>query len=409
MRKIKLIIILISIISITKAQSSQNDAISNRAKLLHKKIITIDSHIDIRPDFNSGANDAGKETIDQIDLPKLERGGLNVATIALFADPDIASSENNIAAQKKVAAKYEALQRWVNAYPNKLEFAKSYADIIRIKQSGKHAILLSFLNSFWFNKNLNLIDTFYKRGVRVFGFDHAGNTDFAGSSRPIYGEASNIGLSELGEKAVERLNKLGILIDVSQLSTPAFYKVVELSKSPVIATHSGIRHIVDVTRNLSEDELKAIASKGGVVQIVAFAAYLKKDSIFSQAYLNAVAKPFGLTPLKDNPKEKLSAADYQKYQNAYLNFSRNEWKYATLEDYINSVDYAVKLIGIDHVGLSSDFNHGGGVIGFSSVADILNVTKELLKRGYSDDDIKKLWGGNFLRVLQQAENISKKS
>lgn len=264
MKKNTLIVLLISIGALVNAQLSKNDDIDSKAKKLHKKIITADAHIDLRSDFNTPGNDAGIETIDQIDLPKLERGGLDVATIALFADPDISSPGNNEAAQKKVQAKYEALQRWVNAHPDKLEFAKTYADIKRIKKEGKHAILLSFLNSFWFNKNLNLIDSFYKKGVRVFGFDHAGNTDFAGSSRPIYGDEPNVGLSALGEKAVGRLNKLGILIDVSQLSTPAFYKVVELSKAPVIATHSGIRNIVDVTRNLTDEELKAIAAKGGL-------------------------------------------------------------------------------------------------------------------------------------------------
>jgi membrane dipeptidase len=376
-------------------------------KKIHKKILTIDSHIDIRADFNAPSNNAGKETLDQIDLPKLERGDLDIATIALFADPDKPSPENNELARKKVADKYIAIQRWVEAHPEKLEFVKSTSDIDRVAKNGKHGILLSFLNAFWF-KDLSTIDEFYKDGVRVFGFNHAGNTDFAGSSRPVeaYGDKADVGLSELGEKAITKINQLGIVLDVSQLSTPALLKAVELSKAPVIASHSGLKNRVDVTRNLNEAELKTIAAKGGVIQIVAFAGYLKKDPAFTQAYLDAVAKPFGLTPLKDDPKVKLSIQDYKKYQAAYLEFSRNEWRFATLSDYIDAVDAAVKIVGIDHVGLSSDFNHGGGVVGFASVADAPNVTAELLKRKYSEQDIAKLWGGNFLRVFKKVQTLA---
>ena len=405
----KTFLIITTLMGLSAALHAQ-DSQEQEAKRIHKKIITIDSHIDLRADFNTPGNDAGTETVDQIDLPKLERGGLDVATIALFADPDQHSPQAYEAARLKVQAKYEALQRWVNAHPDKLAFARSADDIVRIEKSGKHTILLSFLNAFWFNKNLSLIDSFYARGVRVFGFDHAGNTDFAGSSRPVeaFGDTPDVGLSPLGEQAVAKLNKLGILIDVSQLSTPALYKVLETSKAPVVATHSAARHFSDVTRNLSDEELKAIASKGGVVQVVAFAAYLKKDTSFTQAYLNAVAKPFGLTPLKDDPKAKLSAEDYKKYQAAYLNFSRNEWRYGTLEEYIKVVDYIVKLIGIDHVGLSSDFNHGGGVTGYAHEGESGNITLALLKHGYKEEDIRKLWGGNFLRVLKAAEQYAKK-
>ncbi len=387
--------------------ASKNDDAT--AKSIHKKAITLDSHIDIRDDFNTANNDAGKETLDQIDLPKLKRGDLDVATIALFADPDRPSPENNEIARKKVENKFTAIQRWVKAHPDKLTFVKSTSDIGRLEKSGKHGILLSFLNAFWF-KDLSTIDKFYKDGVRVFGFNHAGNTDFSGSSRPIeaYGDKANVGLSALGEKAIAKINQLGIVLDVSQLSTPALLKAVELSKAPVVASHSGLKDRVDVTRNLSSSELKAIADKGGVIQVVAFAGYLKKDPTFTEAYLNAVAKPFGLTPLKDDPKAKLSAEDYKKYQAAYLNFSRNEWRYATLSDYIDAIDAAVKIVGIDHVGISSDFNHGGGVIGFASVADAPNVTAELLKRNYSTQDIAKLWGGNFLRVFKEVEKLAKR-
>jgi microsomal dipeptidase-like Zn-dependent dipeptidase len=176
----------------------------------------------------------------------------------------------------------------------------------------------------------------------------------------------------------------------------------------VIASHSGLKSIVDVPRNLTDEEAKAIAAKGGVVDIVAFAAYLKSSQEFKDAYAAKVWVPFGLKPGVDDPQARLSPADYQRFQEGYREFSRNEWRYATLADYVNAIDAAVKLVGIDHVGLASDFNHGGGVTGYASEGDGPNITRELLARGYSEADIDKLWGGNFLRVLRAVEQVAAK-
>ena len=383
---------------------------ADQVKLVHHKAITIDSHIDIYPDFNTPGNDAGTETLDQIDLPKLERGDLDVATIALFAETTKPTPENYAEARKKVETKYTALQRWVNAHPDRLAFAKSVKDIDSITSLGKHAILLSFLNAFWFGKDTSLIDTFYNKGVREFGLAWAGNNNFTGSSRPLtkYGDTANQGLTTLGEAAIARLNKLGIIVDVSQLTTASLLKVVEISKAPVIASHSAVRARVDVTRNLTDAELKAIAAKDGVVQIVAFGPYVKNDTSFSRKYIQAYVDSFHINPLKDDPKEKLDSATYKKYEAFSLNLHRNEWKSASLADFIDAVDYAVKLIGVDHVGLSSDFNHGGGVTGFANEGEAENITAELLKRGYSEEDIDKLWGGNFLRVFKEVEKVANK-
>jgi membrane dipeptidase len=243
----------------------------------------------------------------------------------------------------------------------------------------------------------------------VFGFVHAQNTPFADSSRPnkAYGDVpgQHGGLTSLGKRAVGELNRLGVLIDVSQLTPAGVRQTVELSKTPVIASHSGLRSRVDLPRNLSDEELKLIAARGGVVHVVAFPGYLKASPQRAAEYTNNVWAPFGLKAGEDDPRTRLSAEDYQKFQAAYRQYSSNAWRYATLADYVDSVDAAIKLIGIDHVGLSSDFNHGGGVTGYANVGEAGNVTAELLKRGYSEQDIDKLWGGNFLRVLKQAENL----
>jgi membrane dipeptidase len=384
-----------------------SDAVVER---IHRAALTIDPHIDIRNDFNTPGREASAETTDQLDLPKLERGGLDVATVALFADPARRTPENITAARKQIDTKLAALRRFVEANPNRLEFASTSADLERIAGAGKHAILLGFLNALSLGQDLSLLTTWQQAGVRVFGFTHAGNNDFADSSRPNAGfgdrpdEAG--GLTPLGRRAVSELNRLGVIVDVSQLTPAGVLQTVQLSRAPVIASHSGVRGRVNATRNLTNEELRAIADRGGVVHIVTFASYLRSGSDIAAAYQKKVLDPFGLKAGED-PKVKLDAATYAKYQANYREYSSNGWKQASLVDWLDSVDYAVRLIGIDHVGLSSDFNHGGGVTGYAHVGEGPNVTRELLKRGYSEQDIQKLWGGNFLRVFRDVEATAK--
>lgn len=396
--------------SCSKKKENTETSAEETAKT-HQGLLTIDPHIDIREDFDAQGNDAGAETLDQFDLAKLEKGGLDVATIALFADPLRRTPENIALARKQVDTKLTTIQNFVKKHPDKLEFVRSAADIEKLRQDGKHGILLSFLNALSLGKDTSLINHYYQQGVRLFGFAHAGNNDWTDSSRPSVslGDKPNEagGLTTIGKQAVSILNRLGVIIDVSQLTTDALKQTLELSKAPVIASHSGVRSIVDNARNLTDTELKAIAAKGGVVHIVAFAGNLKDTAALKEDYKKQIFEPLGLEVGKDNPKEKLDSAGYQKYKDAYRTFSRNEWKYATLDDYLNSVDYAVKLIGIDHVGFSADFNHGGGVTGYAHVGEGPNITAALQKRGYSQEDIEKLWGGNFLRVFKEVEQAAK--
>ncbi|QDK81085.1 membrane dipeptidase [Spirosoma sp. KCTC 42546] len=394
-----------------QSTSSSTDTLTDAiVRRVHKSALTIDPHLDILVDFNTPGNDAGTDTKGQFDLPKLERGDLDVATVALFAGTAQKTPENIASARKEVDTKLAALRRFVSQHPDRLEFAYTAADLERIPAKGKHAILLSFLNAFSLGKDIAQLPILYRDGVRVFGLTHAGNNDWADSSRPSPGFGDKPdelgGLSALGKQSVAELNKLGVIIDVSQLTPAGVFQTIQLSRAPVIASHSAVRGRVDATRNLNNDELKAIAASGGVVSIVAFSAYLHPSQEQLATYKKNVWEPFGLQP-GDDAKSKLDPAAYQKFQAAYREFSSNGYKYTTLADYLDAVDYTVRLIGIDHVGLSSDFNHGGGVTGYTHVGDSPNVTRELLKRGYSEEDIRKLWGGNFLRAFRDVEATAK--
>lgn len=393
------------------ADSALSDALVRR---VHKNVLTIDPHLDIPVDFGKPATgDPGSE--GQFDLAKLEAGDLDVATVALFAGTAKKTPENIAAARKEVDTKLAAIRQFVADHPDKLAFATTAAELERIPASGKHAILLSYLNAFALGTDIAQLPLLYKDGVRLLGLTHAGNNDWADSSRPVPGFGDKPdelgGLSALGKQAVTDLNRLGIIIDVSQLTPAGVFQTLKLTKAPVIASHSAVRARVDATRNLNNDELKAIAgtpdrANGGVVSIVAFPAYLHESEQQKSDYLKNVWEPFGLKP-GDDAKSRLDAETYKKYQAAYKAYSASGWKYASLTDYLDAVDYAVRLIGIDHVGLASDFNHGGGVRGYAHVGEAPNLTRELLKRGYSEADIRKLWGGNFLRVFRQVEATAK--
>jgi microsomal dipeptidase-like Zn-dependent dipeptidase len=386
------------------AVSRADDAkLLERAREIHKKIVAFDSHTDITFDFEGGAVD-GKS---QLDLPKVSRGGLKGAAIAVFVPQGPRTPEGFAKARADAERKYDLIQAIAAQNPEKAEIAYSSEDVKRIAASGKFAIAISILNAYPLGADLSQIDYWYGKGVRILGFVHAGHNDWADSSRPNANlgnkPAEHNGLSPLGVDGVKRLNELGVLIDVSQLSSPAFKQVLSLTKAPVAATHSGVKGIVDNTRNLSDDELEMIRKNDGVAQMVAFGNYVRpvpQEVIDRQ---NALRAEFGFQGTTAPP----GMSDAKRKEFAERNAAIvEEAPRATVAQFVNTIDYAVKKIGVDHVGISSDFNHGGGVAGWNNEGEAMNVTVELLRRGYSEKDIGKLWGGNFLRVWAKAQRLA---
>jgi membrane dipeptidase len=350
--------------------AAADDQFLEQAKAVHKRILAFDTHLDLPFDYAGAAAD-GKT---QFDLPKAARGQLKGAALAVFVPQGPRTPEGYAKARSDAEKKYSLIKAVAEENPDRAALAYTPEDVRRITGQGKFAVVISLLNAYPLGSDLSGIDAWYQRGVRLFGFDHAGHNDWADSSRPSAALGNGLeehgGLSSLGKQGVARLNELGMLIDVSQLSTPAFKQVLSLTKAPVIASHSGIRALVDATRNLSDEELLLLKRNGGVVQVVAFSNYLR-------------------TPPKQ-PTENASPAAP-----------------ATVAQLVDAIGYAVKKIGVDHVGIASDFNHGGGVAGWQNEGEAQNVTAELLRRGYSERDIAKLWGGNFLRVWGEAQKMGK--
>jgi microsomal dipeptidase-like Zn-dependent dipeptidase len=360
--------LLLAALPIFAADDAADANLLKRAEQIQKRILAFDSHLDLPFDYNGAAED-GKT---QFDLPKAFRGHLKGAALAVFVPQGPRTAEGYSKAREDAEKKYNLIKAVADANPARAAIAYSPEDVRRIAGQGKFAVVISLLNAYPLGSDLSQLDEWYKRGARILGYTHAGHNDWADSSRPSAAlkdkPEEHGGLSELGRRGIARLNELGMLIDVSQLTTPALKQVLSLTKAPVVASHSGIKAIVDSPRNLTDEELELIRKNGGVVQVVAFSNYLRK------APPAEVGQP--VAP-------------------------------ATVAQFADAIVYAVKKIGIDHVGIASDFNHGGGVAGWQNEGEGSNVTAELLRRGYSERDIAKLWGGNFLRVWGEAQKAGK--
>lgn len=398
----------LGILSITAALSLAAPALAQEPERVHAAALAIDAHVDIPADFDGPLKPASAEGNGQFDLPKIERGGLRGAFLAVFAAQDSETPAYFEKARKTAEAAHERIAGLAARYPDKVERSLTPADFRRITQAGKFALIESISNGGAFVGGPDDIDLWAERGVRMFGLVHSGHNRLADSSRPaaVRGEglARHGGLSPLGKQVVERLNRRGILIDVSQLSDAAFDDVLRLSRAPVIASHSNLRAVVDVSRNLSDAQLDALKANGGVVAINAFSAYLLPRSPEFVARFEALKAEFGIAGpgggnlLPDRAKE---------YDRRYHEL-RAEEPHATVADLVDTVDRAVKRIGIRHVALSSDFNQGGGVTGWQDEGEAGNVTAELLRRGYKSEDIVRLWSGNILRIWAEAEKAASK-
>lgn len=359
-------------------------------------VFIIDGHADIpNPLLVSSTGTIDEGTAIDVDL--LRVGGVAAVVIAANVVPgeggaglasDLAIIDGKIGAIKQLCA----------AKASKVELALCADALVRIAGEGKTAIMLELLGVHAIGTDVSAIERYYREGVRVLGLAHVGNNAFADSSRPLSSQCpeQNGGLSLLGCEAVERANDLGLLLDVSHLSSAALFQVLEVSRVPVIASHSGIRTLVENPRNLSDNELSAIAQAGGVIGIVAFGPYLRTLSPAEAQAREVIAQAYG--GMKDG-YAGLSLEQRTAYYQAIIAVTQP----AGLGDLLKAVDYAVGLVGIDHVSLASDFNQGGGIEGWARADQAPQVSMVLREHGYSERDIAKLWGANILRVLRAAE------
>jgi len=380
------------------------------AAVIHDQAITFDAQMDIPLDFMDAGHDVGKETTMQVDLPKMDRGQLDGAAFVIFASQGPRTPEGIAKARGDADKKLAAIVKMLATYPDRIELARRADDVKRITDARKHFAVISMVNAYAYGNDLAWLPQLYERGLRLVAFTHAGHNQYSDSDRPSerFGDKpeEHGGLSELGKRAIAEMNRLGIIVDVSQISPAAITQAIKLSKAPVIASHSGVKALVGNARNLSDAEMKAIANTGGVVHIVAFNSYLRAPSPEQQAVLRNIEESFGLKTFTE-AASKLPADKMPHFLSAMADY-RAKFPGAEVKDMADSIDYAVKLIGIDHVGVSTDMEHSGGIVGYKTAAEAGNLTLELVKRGYKEKDIGKIWSGNFLRVWKDVEKVAAK-
>lgn len=394
-----------------QSNKAQNPSLLNRAQAIHSTALTIDAHADIeipgKPSMYVGADGLSKVTPQ-----KMKKGGVDAVVMSLAVGPMPRTPEGYSKAKTIALTKLAAVKALSENPANNTLIAKTTDELLSAHSEGKSAIILGFQNGLILGTDVDQIDALYNSGVRVFSLTHMGHNDFADSSRPLYNaatgkrepEAEHGGLSPLGREAIAKINALGAIFDISQLSKQAALQAMALSSSPVIASHSNVQALTDVSRNLSDEELEHLGKTGGVIHIAPFRGYLF-DSSNPEMDLNirAVRRQAGIEESYLYPFELYWEIQDASIKKNFLTKVNALLGQIDVEQMVDHIDYVVNRIGVDHVGIGTDFNHGSGIEGFTDASDALNITLELVKRGYSEEDIKKIWGGNFMRVWRQAE------
>ncbi|OFW07487.1 MAG: hypothetical protein A3H96_07045 [Acidobacteria bacterium RIFCSPLOWO2_02_FULL_67_36] len=436
-----------------------DEALEKKARAIHERVIALDTHDDISANNFTPERNYTKDLGNQVNLPKMVSGGLDAAFFIVYVGQGPLTPEGYDNAYKQAVEKFDAIHRLTGKIaPEKIGLALTSADVRRINASGRKVALIGVENGYSLGDDttaLARVKEFYDRGARYLSLSHNGHSQLSDSNTgEVEGWKWN-GLSPLGKQVVAEANKVGLMIDVSHPSKESMMQTLQITKAPIIASHSAVRALADVSRNLDDEQLLALKKNGGIIQVVGFASYVKTDSPERRAALNALRKEFGLpngTPLgggrgggrggaaaaagrggtgaaagrgaagaaapgggraggggrgaalaaltdaqREDLQKKLAAID-EKFPSPTR---------ATVKDFVDHIDYAVQKIGIDHVGISSDFDGGGGVTGWNGADETFSVTLELMRRGYTEAEIAKIWSGNLMRVMDDVQRIAK--
>jgi membrane dipeptidase len=326
-------------------------------------------------------------------------------------------------AYENAMRKFKAIHKLTkDIAPERIGLAVSSEEARAIYGSGKKVAMIGVENAYPLGTDISRVKQFYDLGARYMSLSHNGHSQFCDSNT---GEEDTVwlhnGVSDLGKEVIKEMNKWGIMIDVSHPSKKSMKDMIALSKAPIIASHSSARALCNHSRNLDDEQLEWMKENGGVVQTVAFSAYVNtekdkkyKDELVKKMEVLATVQGLELVPrsairkLKGAAKEAAIAVYRKLSKEVKTNLKPSEFPPVNVADFVDHIDYLVEKMGIEHVGISSDFDGGGGVDGWNDASETLNITKELVKRGYSEAEIVKLWNGNLLRVLDEVQKVAKK-
>ena len=410
------------------AQTPQaDDALIKKARAIHERVITLDTHDDINVRNFTAETNYTQRLDTQVNLPKMIEGGLDVAFFIVYVGQGPLTPEGFDNAYKQAVAKFDAIHRLTEKIaPDKIELALTAADVRRIAKSGKKVAMIGIENGYSLGEDIKRVKEFYDRGGRYLSLAHNGHSQLADSNTgERSGEWLHNGLSDLGKQVIAEANKWGIMVDISHPAKQSNLQAIALSTAPVIASHSAARALADHSRNLDDEQLLALKKNGGVVQTVAFASYVKVTTPSPErtAALAKLEQELGLPEgtLRGRGGGRgggrgrggaLAALSDEKRAEVQKRRAEIDEKFpaplrANVKDFVDHIDYIVKKIGIDHVGISSDFDGGGGVDGWNDASETFNVTLELVRRGYTEAQIAKIWSGNLLRVMEQVEKVAR--
>ena len=390
------------------SSSGTEEDLVEKARAIHERVITIDTHDDIPFNFASPEVDPGVRGDRQVDIEKMEEGGLDVAFFVVYVGQTERTPENYERAKADALTKFEAIHRMAEEmYPDKIEIPYTADDVERILSEGKKVAAIGIENGFVIGKDLSLLQRYQELGARYMTLAHGGHNDIADSATPRENldesEEEHGGLSEFGEEVVAEMNRVGILVDVSHISKNAMLDAVRVSKAPVIASHSSVRALCDVPRNMDDEQLLALAENGGVIQMVALDRFVKKWPQEKQDAVDQVRQDLGITSRA--AFRTMTDEQRQQYQDRLKEITEI-WPRTNVSEYVDHIDYAVNLMGIEHVGISSDFDGGGGIDGWNDASETFNITVELFRRGYTEEEIEMIWSGNTLRIWREMERVS---
>jgi len=413
-------------------------ALTAKARRIHSRVLTIDSHNDIDPSNFTPACNYSMRLRTQVNLPKMVEGGLDVSFMVVYVGQGPLTPDGYDRAYRQAVAKFIAIHRLTEQLaPDKIGLALSPADVLALHKQGKKVAVIGVENGYPLGLDVRRVQEFYDRGARYMSLAHNGNNQLADSNT---GERDGYfyrdGLSPEGREVISEMNRVGIMVDLSHPSKGSNLEAIKLSKAPVIASHSGVRALApNVKRDMDDEQLLALKKNGGVIQILGF--MLPQSPERTKAIATLEADPYWAAPVPRADAESVSRSPCpvegpagvsgglippegsflyglpsSKRAEYELRLAEINEKFparqASVKDLVNQIDYAVRLIGIDHVGIASDFDGGGGVTGWMSADETFNVTLELVRRGYSEQEIAKLWGGNLLRVWAEVQKEARK-
>jgi membrane dipeptidase len=403
-KKMKIFLcISLSILVLTGCKSSEEQLIK-KAEKIHASILTVDTHCDTPMEFSNSGFDLGVRHDDGcVDFPRMIEGGLHAEFFAVFTGQGPRNDSTYDKVYKKALDIFDAIHKNVEKNSEMAEVAYTADDAYRLRKAGKIAAFIGVENGYPIGKDIARIKQFYDLGARYITLAHTKNNDICDSSTDPAGSENN-GLSPFGVQVVNEMNHLGMMVDISHISDKSFFDVLKITKAPVIASHSSCRALCGSPRNLTDDMLLALKENGGVIQICILGNYLKTPEPNPEldAKLKELQTRYGDYDALPEDSKKLVRSEYRAIQKRYE-------KPATVKDIVDHIDHAVQVIGIDYVGIGTDFDGGGGVEGCRNVSEMKNITVELLRRGYSKSEITKIWGGNVMRVLKKVEEVAGES